>query len=76
MTRNFPDNHKPKIKGMIIVRRYEAADEGDLSARVRLVFASWINTLYNGDKEMSMKMSEATDEQSGSTDTSINSKAT
>jgi len=58
---------------MIIVRCYDKADEYDLSARVKFVFASWMKSLYNGDKESYIDQSEVANENSGCTDSSIDS---
>ena len=55
------------------MRRYDNADEHDLSVRVKFVFSSWINTIYNGEKESYTDQSEVPNENCGCTDSSINS---
>ena len=56
-----PGNHTHGKNAMIIVRCY-AVDERDLSERLHLVYAPWIDITYNGDNDSSITIREATDE--------------
>jgi hypothetical protein len=73
MNMSTSDNHNHRKYDMIIVRRY-SLENRDLSERLRLVYAPWIDITYNGFNDNSLNISEANDGQSGSTDTSINHK--
>jgi hypothetical protein len=61
MTTTDPRNHFHGKNTMIIVRCY-AVDERDLSERLHIVYAPWIDITYNGDNDNSITIREATDE--------------
>jgi hypothetical protein len=61
MTTTDPCDHTRGKNTMIIVRCY-AVDERDLSERLHLVYAPWIDITYNGDNDNSIIIREATDE--------------
>jgi len=63
---------------MIINRRFESAHLEDLSDKLRVIFAPWVETAYNGDKEdFSVDLdSEVLVEESRRDNTSINFQTT